>query len=343
MPNRANQGRRSVQDIGSTWALAFSPDGTRLASGGEDGVTRLWDTSTGTMTALCRGHTRKVFSVAFRPDGLRLVTSSADGTVRQWNPATGQEVLAPYDRHTGEVLTAKYSSDGEWIASAGTDRTVRVWRAASRQDEGVLQGHIGDINDLAFAADGHRLASVSQTPRRGSEANHDGTVRLWEVGSQGAASVLRGHKSYVYPVAYSPDGQWIASGDWDNKVFLWDALTMEHIASLPHPGNIRVLAFSPDSSWLVVGCAIGRFALPLERNDRPAPEQVQGPWRHRDSGNRGEPGWSPDRGRRCRWIGVHPGSGDRRPDRFLSNGRRHQLREKVASLQPRRPAFGRYR
>ena len=120
----------------------------------------------------------------------------------------------------------------------------------------LLQGHIGDISDLAFAPDGHRLASVSQSPRRGNVAHHDGTVRLWEIGSQGAASVLRGHKLYVYPVAYSPDGQWIASGDWDNKVFLWDALTMEYVASLPHSGNIRSLAFSPDSSWLVVGCAM---------------------------------------------------------------------------------------
>ena len=68
------------------WSLAFSPDGTRIATATEDGVTRLWEPSTGKMTAECRGHTSKVLGVAFRPDGKRLVTSSLDGTVRQWDP-----------------------------------------------------------------------------------------------------------------------------------------------------------------------------------------------------------------------------------------------------------------
>ena len=228
----------SAQDIGSSWALVFSPDGTRLATGGEDGVTRLWDTSTGTMTAQCQAHTRKVFSVAFRPDGLRLATSSADGTVRQWNFATGREVEAPYDRHTGEVLIVKFSSDGESIASAGTDRTVRVWRGQPPGPGCHARPH--RRHQRARIRCGRPPAGFSEpVAPRGSVANHDGTVRLWEVGSQGAASVLHGHKLYVYPVAFSPDGQWIASGDWDNKVFLWDALTMEFIASLPHSGNIR--------------------------------------------------------------------------------------------------------
>ncbi len=176
----------SVHDIDNTYALVFSPDGTRIATGGEDGLTRLWDTTAGTMTALCRGHTRKVLSVSFRRDGLRLVTTSADSTVRQWDSTTGREVEPPYDRHTGEVLTAKYSSDGTWIASGGTDRTVRVWVAANRQDLGVLQGHVGDIGDLAFTADGRRLASVSQLARSGNLEQEDGTVRLWEVGRHGS-------------------------------------------------------------------------------------------------------------------------------------------------------------
>jgi WD40 repeat protein/serine/threonine protein kinase len=249
-------GATSAQEIGHTWALVFSPDGKRIATGGEDGRTRLWDTSTGALTALCRGHSLKVLSVAFRPDGLRLATTSSDGTVRQWDSTTGREVEPPYDRHTGEVMTAKYSSDGVWIASGGTDRTVRVWRAANRQDLAVLQGHTGDIGDLAFTTDGRGLASVSQFARLDNIEQEDSTVRLWEVGNHGAATILSGHESYVYPVAYSPDGQWIASGSWDCKVRLWDALTGESAAILPHPGNIRALAFSPDSSWLVSGCAL---------------------------------------------------------------------------------------
>ena len=159
---RTNPWQPLPSDIDFTWALAFSPDGTRVATGGEDGLTRLWDTATGAMTAECRGHTRKVLSVAFRPDGRRLVTASADGAVRQWDPASGREVESPYELHTGEVVTAAYSPDGLRIASGGTDRIIRVWGAADRHDVAVLHGHTGIVGDLAFSADGRRLTSTSQ-------------------------------------------------------------------------------------------------------------------------------------------------------------------------------------
>ena len=79
-------------------------------------------------------------------------------------------------------------------------------------------------------------------------------MRVWEVSQHADGPVLRGHTSYVYPVALSPDGRWIASGSWDNTVRLWDAMTGESCAILPHPGSVRALAFGPDSSWLVSGC-----------------------------------------------------------------------------------------
>jgi WD40 repeat protein len=246
----------SAKEVGYTWALVFSPDGTRVATAGEDGATRVWDTITGGLISECRGHTRKVLSVAFHPDGRRLVTASSDGTVRQWDSTTGRDIQSTYDRHTGEVMTAVYSPDGLYVASGGADRAIRLWEAASRHDVTALHGHTGYIRNLAFTADGRRLVSVSQLPSLGyfERGTEDGTVRIWEVGLQTGASVLRGHTNDVYPVAYSPDGQWIASGSWDTTVRLWDAATGESCAVLPHPGVVRVLAFSIDSSRLVSGC-----------------------------------------------------------------------------------------
>ena len=232
------------------WAYAFSPDGTRLASAGEDRTARVWDPATGVLLATCRGHTSKVLGAAFRSDGTRLVTTSSDGTVRQWDAATGREVEPAYDRHSGEVTVAAFSPDGQWVASGGTDRTVRVWRATGRQDVAVLHGHLGAVTDLAFGVDGRRLGSVSS---HGPVSVGDGTARFWNVDPQATLPELRGHARFVYPVAFSPDGRWLASGSWDATVRLWDAATGEPVATLHHPGVVWDLAFGPDGRWLVTG------------------------------------------------------------------------------------------
>jgi WD40 repeat protein len=108
----------------------------------------------------------------------------------------------------------------------------------------LLHGHRRPVTALAFGPGG-RLASVDR----------DGVTHLWDVDPEANLPVLRGHTDFVYPVAFSPDGKWIASGSWDHTVALWDAATEERCgAPLRHAGAVRALAFGPDGSWLVSAC-----------------------------------------------------------------------------------------
>ncbi len=114
----------------------------------------------------------------------------------------------------------------------------------------MLGGHTGAVAALAFSRDGRRLVSASYDQLN---SLGDGTVRFWEAAPEATLPVLRGHTSYVYPVAYSPDGRWIASGGWDSTIRLWDAATGELCATLPHPGIVAALAFTPDGTRLASG------------------------------------------------------------------------------------------
>ncbi len=188
--------------LAGVWTYAFSPDGTRLTSGSEDGTACVWEAATGNLLATCRGHTSTVQSATFSPDGTRLLTASADGTVRQWDARTGQLLEPPYDRHGVNLYSAVYSPDGQWIASSGEDRTIRVWRSRDRQDVAVLHGHTGTVCEVAFAPGGRRLASRSI--RFGPITRWDDSVRVWDVDPDATLPVLRGHTKARLPGGLEP-------------------------------------------------------------------------------------------------------------------------------------------
>jgi WD40 repeat protein len=117
---------------GGGLGVAFSPDGTRLASGSQEGLVTVWDASTGKEFLMLRGHARAVSSVAFSPDGDRIASASQDHTVKIWDASTGQEVLA-LSGFDEPVESVAFSPDGRYLASGrglhGEPGRVNVWDA----------------------------------------------------------------------------------------------------------------------------------------------------------------------------------------------------------------------
>jgi WD40 repeat protein len=178
------------------WAVAFSPDGTRLATASDDGTAKIWDASSGQeLFTLSTEATRGHHGLALSPDGTRLATASGVGTAKVWDVATGKVLLSLHG-HTDWVSSVIFSPDGTRLATASEDGTVKVWDATTGQELLTLQGHTLEIWDVAFNSDGSRLATSGE----------DGKVKVWEAVSGKELFTLAGHAGPVYSVAFTPDG-----------------------------------------------------------------------------------------------------------------------------------------
>jgi len=141
----------------SITAVAFSPDGKRVLTGGADHALRLWDTTSLALDREFKGHSDAVTSVAFSPDGKRVLSGSKDHTVRLWEAASGALVHAFKD-HTDEVTSVAFSPDGQRILSAGIDDTWRLWDAASFAPIMTMK-MLPEFNWIVELPDGHYRAT----------------------------------------------------------------------------------------------------------------------------------------------------------------------------------------
>jgi WD40 repeat protein len=220
--------------------VTFSPDGSRLASVGDDETVLLWDVAAGKVLRTFRGHSARIRCVAFSPDGTRLASASDDGTSKLWSVATG-EVQRTFTEPNSVVYTLAFSPDGERLATVDDQFNIKLWDVFSGETFRTFSGHTGQVVSIAFSPDGTRLASASR----------DYTVRTWDVGSGKMIRTYRGHTDWVRGVAFSPNGTRLASASDDRTLKIWDVATGSVLRTLRgHEGVVHALAFSPNGSRL---------------------------------------------------------------------------------------------
>jgi WD40 repeat protein len=217
---------------GEVWAVAYSPNGERIASAGVDATARIWDAATGEPMIILAGHEAEIEGLAFSPDGDRLATASDDGTIKVWNTSSG-EIIRELVNPSGPFFSVAYSPDGQYLTS-GNDSRITVWEAETSRKVLTIPVVGGNI---IFSPDGKRLAAQT-----GSVA------KLWDAHTGLEQLTLAGHADWIMSLAFSPDGERLLTTSLDRSARVWDVTMDEEALTLEKAGGLA--AYNPDGTTL---------------------------------------------------------------------------------------------
>eukprot|EP01125_Pyxidicula_operculata_P019184 TRINITY_DN693_c0_g1_i1.p1 TRINITY_DN693_c0_g1~~TRINITY_DN693_c0_g1_i1.p1 ORF type:complete len:2289 (+),score=635.01 TRINITY_DN693_c0_g1_i1:128-6994(+) len=265
--------------------VAYSADGTMIASCSEDGYTIIWDANTGAKLQEFKSP-RPVNSVAWSPieGDQRLVSGGDESVVSIINASTGQLELPFFTGHSAAVRCVCFDHKGKLVASASRDNTVRVWDSRNGNCLYTLRGHTDWISTCCFSPNGNKLVtgswdftiivwnlrnSTPSTKMIGHDAgilqtqysrdgktvmscSFDRTIKIWDAESGTEITTLDGHSEPVHGFSISPDGRSVASVSDDHTIKLWDPLSATEVQALVgHANAIRSASFSPANKQIV--------------------------------------------------------------------------------------------
>ncbi|MDN3357773.1 NACHT domain-containing protein [Actinomadura sp. DC4] len=243
--------------------LAFSPDGSVIAAGSDDGLVSLWDVASRRPLAppivAAKFGCAAGFAMALSPSG-KVLATACFRTVEFWDVSTHRS-LGPSLATTESVQAMAFSPDGRALATSGYEGTTQVWDVAARRQSGDTIGRPARsdgtraVNAVAFSSDGKRLVT----------AGADDTARLWDTAThRQVGDAFTGHTGDVRALSVSPDGTTLATTSADGTARLWNLATHDQVGgALRDPDGTGAfrgfhdVAFSPDGKRIVTAGATG--------------------------------------------------------------------------------------
>lgn len=192
-------------------SVAWSPDGSHIATGSQDKTARIWEWPSGRELKSFKDHGDTVTAVCFSPDGKSLYTASMDHSLRRFDVDKGI-LTRTFTGHNDVVNGLVVSADGKRIVSSGTEPNLRWWNTETGDIANNNGGHNGPVNSLVRSIDGKLAVSVSA----------DKTARVWDMNSTGQQRALEGSPDWLYTAAISPDSKFTAAGGADGVVRIWE-------------------------------------------------------------------------------------------------------------------------